>query len=114
MKIVLLLLFFFSFVSIVQADCIRCKTDSGSELACTGASKYEIISKCGRPDYSETVTEEKTSSISGGSINVKTEVVELLYYNCGEGQNIRILKIRGGELISIRDGDRSSGPTKCW
>jgi hypothetical protein len=83
-------------------------------MVCTGCSKYEIINKCGKPDYSEFVSEEKSGSFSESNIKTKTEMVEWLYYNCGDGQNIRILKIKGGKLKSIEDGDRGSGPVKCW
>ncbi len=29
-------------------------------------------------------------------------------------KNNRILEIKGGKLKSIEDGDRGSGPVKCW
>jgi hypothetical protein len=43
-----------------------------------------------------------------------TKKVELLYYNCGDGRNIKIIKVRGGKIVSIEDDDRGSGTERCW
>ncbi len=29
------------------------------------------------------------------------------------GQFIKSIKVRGGKIVSVRDGERGSGPTKC-
>ncbi len=96
-------LFSVSMAFALASNCIRCRTDSVSDLVCVGATKFEVISKCGQPDYTDVVAQE-------------TEKVEILNYNCGTGQIIKILKMKGGKLVSIEDqlGDRGSGPVKCW
>ncbi len=108
-----------------EAACMSCISRTGisyTELACEGDSKYDVIRKCGPPDYAEesqrvatgefgkTKKEDKTQ----GGFNVTTEKIESLYYNCGQGRFIKILIFRGGQLISLQDGDRGSGEQKCW
>jgi len=114
--LLIFIVFFFVFplhVLSVEATCMRCKTDVGSDLACVGETKFALLSKCGSPDYSEE-TAEKTSGVLNGNVNLTTKKVELIYYNCGDGKNIKIIKVRGGKIVSIKDGDRGSGPERCW
>lgn len=103
--IVTLLFVSFPISSIAFADSMRCKTEQGSELVSAGDSKFDVIAKCGPPDYSDVVAITRGTSY---------EKVEQLYYNCGEGKFIRILTFQGGILIKIKDGARGSGEEKCW
>ncbi len=124
---VVLSLFFFLFAASLHAEasCMSCISKTGnsySELACEGDSKFDVIRKCGSPDY----VEESASVSSGqfgttggkgmkqGGFTSSTENVEKAYYNCGGGRFIKILTFRGGTLITIEDGDRGSGEQKCW
>lgn len=107
------------------AVCMSCISKSGSgytELACEGDSKYDVIRKCGEPDYSEE-TEQVTSGDFGktskdgqtrGFFGSVTTKVETLYYNCGQGRFVKVLVFAGGRLSSIQNGDRGSGIQRCW
>jgi hypothetical protein len=108
-----------------EAACMSCISQTGSsytELACEGDSKFDVIRKCGKPDY-----EEESGSVSSGAFgstrekgmkqggfNSSTERIEKVYFNCGRGRFINILTFRGGTLITIETGDRGSGDQKCW
>jgi hypothetical protein len=103
----------FGFVSIANGDSIRC----GSRVVSTGDSKIEVISKCGPPDDSETVSYDTKGSISSsggsGSFSATTQKVDKLYYNCGEGRFIQVLIVINGKLVRIERGGYGSGPEKC-
>jgi hypothetical protein len=100
----------FGFVSIANGDSIRC----GSRVVSTGDSKIEVISKCGPPDDSETVSYDTKGSISdSGSFSATTKKVDKLYYNCGEGRFIEVLIFMDGKLVKIERGGYGSGPEKC-
>lgn len=72
-----------------------------------------LLSKCGIPDYSEELGEDTTARASRGKLTASTERTEMLYYNCGDGQFIKEIKIRGGKIVSIRENDRGSGSSRC-
>lgn len=100
----------FGFVSIANADSFRC----GNRLVSTDDTKMDVISKCGPPHDSETVSYDTKGSVSsGGSVNLRTKKVEKLYYNCGEGSFIRVLTLISGKLVKIENGGYGSGPEKC-
>ena len=95
------------------ADCFSCKAGGGSDLVCEGASTFEVIKKCGSPDYSE--QEDKIAGGgSEGNVNVASVKIETFYYDCGQNQFTKILKFKGGKLFSISNGDKGSGDEKCW
>jgi hypothetical protein len=98
------------FVSIANGDSFRC----GNRVVSTGDSKMEVLSKCGPPDDSETVSYDTTGSVSrGGNIAMSTKKVDKLYYNCGDGRFIRVLTLIDGKLVTIENGAYGSGPPKC-
>lgn len=104
-----------------EADCISCVANPGSVLACEGDSRFDVIAKCGNPDYVEEGEETKIGEIGprilgekSKSFTMITEKVERLYYNCGDGKFIKIVIVRGGKIVAVQDGDRGSGNEKCW
>jgi hypothetical protein len=98
------------FASIANGDSFRC----GNRVVSTGDSKMEVISKCGPPDDSETVSYDTEGSVSsGGSVDLRTKKVDKLYYNCGNGRFIRVLTLIDGKLVRIENAGYGSGPTKC-
>lgn len=103
-------IFLFCFVSIANGDSFRC----GNRVVSTGDSKMEVLSKCGPPDDSETVSYDTKGSVSsGGSVDLRTKKVDKLYYNCGDGRFIRVLTLIDGKLVRIENGGYGSGPIKC-
>jgi hypothetical protein len=108
-----------------ETACMSCISKTGSsytELACEGDSKFDVIRKCGKPDY-----EEESGSVSSGEFGAtrqkgikqggfssSTEKIEKVYFNCGQGRFVKVLSFRGGTLITIEEGDRGSGEQKCW
>ncbi|MDA8103836.1 MAG: DUF2845 domain-containing protein [Nitrospiraceae bacterium] len=108
-----------------HAVCMSCLSHTGNsytELACEGDSKFDVVRKCGKPDYEEEssqVTAGQFGSTRGkgtkeGGFTSSTEKIEKLYFNCGQGRFIRILTFRGGTLVTIENGDRGSGEQRCW
>ena len=98
------------FASIANGDSFR----RGNRVVSTGDSKMEVISKCGPPDDSETVSYNTEGSVSsGGSVDLRTKKVDKLYYNCGNGRFTRVLTLIDGKLVRIENGGYGSGPTKC-
>ena len=78
----------FCFVSMANADSFRC----GNRVVSTGDSKMEVLTKCGPPDYAETVSYDTKGAVyTGGSVDVKTKIVDKLSYNCGDNRLIRLL-----------------------
>gem|GEM_PF-645957 len=99
-------------VAVSEASCIRC-VSGGLDMVCDGESKFVLIDKCGQPDFSEEVAEETRGSLWKGDVNIITEKVELLYYNCGDGAFIKVIRIKGGRIVSMKDADRGYGRGKC-
>ena len=116
-----------NFISESEAACMGCPgKDGGSVLLCEGDTKFDAINKCGNPGFIEQekkeITEKSRSktdsdpskSEKSGSSTKKIEIVETWYYNCGEGRFDKILTFVGSTLVSIRNGERGSGPEQCW
>jgi hypothetical protein len=119
------LLFFFWGSPGAGASCMNCISKTGNsytELACEGDSKFDVIRKCGKPDYEETTAQvttgqygsEREKGSKQGGFSSSTETIDTLYYNCGVGRFVKILTFRGGILIKVEEGDRGSGEQKCW
>ena len=108
-----------------EAACMSCISKTGNsytELACEGDSKFNVIRKCGKPDYEEESSQVTTGQFGStrqkgskeGGFSSSTERIDKLYFNCGQGRFIKILTFRGGALVTIEEGDRGSGEQKCW
>jgi hypothetical protein len=108
-----------------EGACMSCLSQTGAsytDLACEGDSKFEVIHKCGEPDYAEETEEITEGSVRSdaeqkerrSSFRAVRQRVEKFYYNCGQGRFIKILVFRGGRLVSIKEGERGSGPQRCW
>ncbi len=108
-----------------EAACMSCVSKTGNsytELACEGDSKFDVIRKCGKPDYEEESSQVTTGQFGStrqkgskqGGFSSSTERIDKLYFNCGRGRFIKILTFRGGTLITIEEGDRGSGEQRCW
>src|SRR5512135_1350848 len=108
-----------------EAACMSCLSHTGNsytELACEGDSKFDVVRKCGKPDYEEESSQVTTGQFGStrekgtkeGGFTSSTERIEKLYFNCGQGRFIKILTFRGGTLVTIETGDRGSGDQRCW
>jgi len=74
-----------------HADSLRCSNG----LIDTGMGKYEVLQKCGKPDF---VDQPKQQYIQGiGFIAVN----EVWYYNRGPSRLVRVLSFRNGRLSDI-------------
>lgn len=109
-KTLLVLIFVLIFTSMVDAKCMKCSIDA---MVCDGDTKFDAITKCGNPDYSEETGTVKEGSVRRGNVGISEQKIEKLFYNCGEKQFSKILTIKGGKIISIKDGDWGSGPVRC-
>ncbi len=116
---------FFAWSLSAEAACMSCISRTGNsytELACQGDSKFDVIRKCGKPDYEEESSQVTTGQFGStrqkgskeGGFSSSTERIDKLYFNCGQGRFIKILTFRGGTLVTIEEGDRGSGEQKCW
>jgi hypothetical protein len=100
----------FGFVPIASGESFHC----GNRVVSIGDSRMDVLSKCGPPDDSETVSYDTKGSASGdGSVDLKTKKVDKLYYNCGDSRFIRVLTVIDGKLVKIENGGYGSGPAKC-
>lgn len=91
----------------LPAHAFRC----GNELVLAGDREYDVLSKCGEPDFRESHAGAYLEGI--GPI----DVTETWYYNPGPTRFIRILTFRRGRLHSIETGGRgfseSAMPWAC-
>jgi len=113
-----------------QADGMRC----GTKLVVAGDTKLEVLSKCGDPDFKETVavvTKSKEVNVAdrpsaGSGVNLHsrhsnastgnasgitlgtetTEAIEEWSYNQGPTKFIKVLTFRGGRLDSVQETER--------
>ncbi len=112
--------------SAVKAECIRCLNDGGSDLVCENDAVFDLIKKCGKPDYTakasdatggvfQSKTQKEGPNLkTTGSFAAVTESVEKWFYNCGDGRFDKIIGVSGGKVISIKNGsDRGTGKEKC-
>ncbi len=112
--------------SAVKAECIRCLNDGGSDLVCKNDAVFDLIKKCGEPDYTVKAS-DKTGGVfqsktkkegpnlkTTGSFAAVTESVDKWFYNCGQGQFDKIIEVSGGKAISIKTGrSKGTGKEKC-
>ena len=130
-RAILMIVLWFGFsVSNAQADGMRC----GTKLVVAGDTKIEVLSKCGEPDFKETVavvTKSKEVNIAdranaGSGVNLHsrhsnastgnaggitlgtetTEAIEEWSYNQGPTKFIKVLTFRGGRLESVQETER--------
>jgi hypothetical protein len=106
----------------------------GTKLVVTGDTKLEVLSKCGEPDFKETIKLLKksksvnlsdNSSQSGVNLNSRhssasssaaqsgitlgpetIEAIEQWSYNQGPTKFIKLLTFRGGRLESVEEAER--------
>ena len=98
----------------------------GSKLVLDGATKYEVLSKCGEPDYKEVRTEKRIKRdfyrdlfsqrfpdqyrqerdlYRDPLFTVEEVVIEEWTYNFGPTKFIRYLLFEDGRLVNISTGD---------
>jgi len=75
-------------------DAFRC----GNKLVSEGDHQYDVLAKCGEPDYRE----RRPAAILPGVGPV--DVTETWYYNPGTNRLIRILRFHRGRLRTIETG----------
>mgnify|MGYP001603837547 FL=1 len=113
--------------SAVKAECIRCLNDGGSDLVCENDAVFDLIKKCGEPDYTVKAS-DKTGGVfqsktkkygpnlkTTGSFAAVTESVDKWFYNCGQGSFDKIIEVSGGKVISIKNStSHGAGKQKCF
>jgi len=75
----------------------------GNELVSEGDRKYDVISKCGEPDFRDSHAKAYLEGIG------PVDVVERWYYDPGPGSLVRVLTFRQGRLRSIKTEGRGFG-----
>lgn len=78
----------------------------GNEIVSEGARKYEVLDKCGAPDFEDSHAGAYLEGI--GPVNV----IERWYYNPGPTRFIHILTFFHGRLRSIETGGRGFNPNR--
>ena len=116
MKKCFLVSLLFVAIILMSVDCyaFRC----GNDIVSKGDSSAAVTSKCGKPDWQETIKTETKGTYSGGGSKVGkysevTEKVEKWYYNCGQFDFIYVLTIKAGQLVKIETAGRGSGESRC-
>ncbi|MBL7180271.1 MAG: DUF2845 domain-containing protein [Desulfobacterales bacterium] len=107
---------------------MSCRATPGSNMICIGATPFDTLTKCGKPDYADQ-TGTATVGVFGsttrrqgadatkqtGSFTAASNKVEKWYYDCGTGQFGKIVTFKGGKIVSIENSaDRGTGDQKCW
>jgi len=88
-------------------SCISKTGTSYTEQVCEGDSKFDVVRKCGKPDYEEESSQVTTGQFGSirergakeGGFSSSTERIDKLYFNCGRGRFIKIFTFRGGTPI---------------
>ncbi|PTL75273.1 DUF2845 domain-containing protein [Vitiosangium sp. GDMCC 1.1324] len=93
-----------------EAATLRC----GKELASDGASKSDVLLKCGEPTAKESRTEtvgEKTKQKTGEeptttttTEHVVTKTIEEWTYNFGANRLMQVAVFENGRLVDVRSG----------
>lgn len=100
----------------------------GREIVSAGATKFEVLAKCGKPDSidKEEVevytapqkrwgAEGKTGDQKEGVLLTKIRKgIEIWTYNMGARRFIRILKFESGKLVSVETGGYGTGPLRTF
>jgi len=85
-----------TFSSTIHAESVfRC----GNETVRVGETKYEILIRCGQPDYRD---------YAGGHPYELNLSYETWYYDCGPDRFIKILQFRNSRLFHIETGGYGS------
>ena len=97
-KWVLALLFLLAFAQPASADTLRCE----GKLVSVGATKGEVLSKCGEPTFVENVEEPvRARRPNGTTYVVGTSSKEIWTYKRAAGQFPAVLTFDGSKLKSI-------------
>lgn len=100
--------------SISFADSLRCKT----KFTHIGDTKSEVLDKCGYPVMADNFCQpaaaaSQAQGIQNGNSNAQNNIaiaacenIDIWTYNPGKGKFITHLYFSGGQLQSIRYGDR--------
>ena len=94
---------------LISADAFafRC----GNNLVDVGDTKFDVLKKCGEPDYKQNWGEEVIGTQSDNNVRKVFNNIEEWTYNQGSYNFVRVLKFRNSELIDIETrGYGSSGP----
>ena len=91
-----------------DAATLRC----GNELAADGASKSDVLMKCGQPMARETRTEtvgekvkEKSQGGDTSTERVVTKTIEEWTYNFGPRRFMQVVVFENGRLVDVRSGE---------
>ncbi|NMO17069.1 DUF2845 domain-containing protein [Pyxidicoccus fallax] len=87
----------------VQAASLRC----GSALVSDGASKSDVIAKCGEPIAKESRSESEETKMRDGDTSTKRVVqktFEEWTYNFGPNRLMQVVVFENGKLIDVKSG----------
>lgn len=109
------MLVLFSLLPVSGADAFRC----GTRLVEIGNTKYDVVSKCGAPDWRDSWEEERVERVWGYSYTTKglTRVpvatvvhvtIEEWVYNLGPTKFVRILRFENNRLVDVDTGEYGS------
>lgn len=73
-----------------------------------GATKLELLGKCGRPALVESRTEESDAVVTpvddGTETREVTSLIETWTYDLGQSRRVRLVVLRDGSVADVRDG----------
>lgn len=90
-----------SFPVIGQAASLRC----GTGLVSDGASKSDVVAKCGEPVAKESRTESEEVKVKDGDTSTKKTVqktFEEWTYNFGPNRLIQVVVFENGKLVEVK------------
>jgi hypothetical protein len=114
-RIVVAMLVLLSSFAVSQVHAFSC----GTRLVEIGNTRYDVISKCGSPDWKDSWEEERIERVWGYSYTTKglTRVpvativhvtIEEWVYNLGPTKFVRILRFENNRLVDVDSGGYGS------
>jgi hypothetical protein len=106
-------------IMLVQAD-MACAFKCGNKLIIKGNRTFDVIRKCGEPDYVDSWEEERAVRGYGrlemprpsGMPETQVPIVSVIHvqiekwmYNFGPNHFMQILRFENGKLVDIETGD---------
>ena len=96
---------------ILPFPCLAQSLTCGRNVIVTGATKAEVLAKCGPPAVRQSEALDRSSLSSGGGTGRKVvRSMETWIYNFGKSRAMRILTFEGEELKKIELGSHGYEP----
>jgi len=105
MKKTVVLFGFLQLIAMPYFDTYAIALDCSGGIISAGDSRFDLLKKCGEPDFKDSHDEEFFESFSRGVGRKIIITVEEWTYNFGPSQFMRIVVLKNGKVADIREGN---------